>query len=145
MERRRFVKSLLAAGLIAPRAQAQSAPDWGGPVLDTHLHLRKDADSCLTHMQGCGVTNAILLTPAADQERAKQEMERRPGRFARSVRTDPAMSGADKVLRDASTEAESYNSNFACTIRSRLQPLRSRHKVLQHLLSVDLLKRLAMS
>lgn len=101
MERRRFVKSLLAAGLIMPRVQAQSAPDWGGPVLDTHLHLRKDADSCFTHMQGCGVTHAILLTPAADQDRAKQEMERRPDRFARSVRTDPTVSGADKVLRDA--------------------------------------------
>ena len=101
MERRRFVKSLLTAGLIAPRVQAQSAPDWGAPVLDTHLHLRKDAASCLTHMQGCGVTNAILLTPATDQDRAKQEMERRPGRFARSVRTDPTVSGADKVLRDA--------------------------------------------
>ena len=101
MERRQFVKSLLAAGLIAPRVQAQSAPDWGGPVLDTHLHLRKDADSCLTHMQGCGVTHVILLTPATDQDRAKQEMERRPGRFARSVRTDPTVAGADQVLRDA--------------------------------------------
>ena len=101
MERRQFVKSLLAAGLIARRVQAQSAPDWGSPVLDTHLHLRKDATSCLTHMQGCGVTNAILLTPATDQDRAKQEMERRPGRFARSVRTDPTVSGADQVLRDA--------------------------------------------
>src|SRR5262245_42829103 len=101
MERRQFVKSLLAAGLIAPRLQAQSAPDWGGPVLDTHLHLRRDADSCFTHMQGCGVTNAILLTSAADQDKAKQEMEHRPGRFARSVRTDPTLSGSDKVLRDA--------------------------------------------
>jgi predicted TIM-barrel fold metal-dependent hydrolase len=101
MERRRFVKSLLTAGLIAPRVQAQSAPDWSGPVLDTHLHLRKDANSCFTHMQGCGVTNAVLLTPATDQDRAKQEMERRPGRFGRSVRTDPTVSGADQVLRDA--------------------------------------------
>ena len=68
MERRRFVKSLLVAGLIAPRVQAQSAPDWGGPVLDTHLHLRKDANSCFTNMHW-GVTNAILLTPATDQDR----------------------------------------------------------------------------
>ena len=101
MERRRFVKCLLGAGVIAPYVHAQPAPDWGGPVLDTHLHLRKDADACFTHMQGCGVTNAILLTPATDQERAKQEMERRPGRFARSVRTDPTVPDADKVLRDA--------------------------------------------
>src|SRR6186713_979578 len=101
MERRRFVKSLLAAGLIAPRVQAQSAPDWGGPILDTHLHLRKDADACFTHMQGCGVSNAVLLTPASYQDRAKQEMNRRPGRFTRSVRTDPSAPDADKVLRDA--------------------------------------------
>ena len=101
MERRQFVKSLLGAASVAPFVHAQSAPDWGCPVLDTHLHLRRDADACFTHMQGCGVTNAILLTPATDQDRAKQEMERRPGRFARSVRTDPAVPDADTVLRDA--------------------------------------------
>jgi predicted TIM-barrel fold metal-dependent hydrolase len=92
---------MLAAGFVVPRSHAQSAPDWGGQVLDTHLHLRKDADACWTHMRGCGVTNAVLLTRAADQDRSKQEMERRPGRFARSVSTDPTVPGADKVLRDA--------------------------------------------
>lgn len=101
MKRRRFVQSLLAAGVVAPYARAQSAPDWGGPVLDTHLHLRKDPAACLMHMQGCGVTNAVLLTRAADQGRAKQEMERRPGRYARSVSADPSAPDADKVLREA--------------------------------------------
>jgi predicted TIM-barrel fold metal-dependent hydrolase len=101
MDRRRFVQSALGAAVVAPYVHAQSAPDWGGPVLDTHLHLRSDADACYTHMQGCGVSNAILLTPASDQDRAKQEMERRPGRFARSVRTDPTAPDADKILRDA--------------------------------------------
>jgi uncharacterized protein len=101
MERRHFVKSLLGAGIVAPYVHAQPAPVWGCPVLDTHLHLRKDSDACFTHMQGCGVTNAILLTPATEEDRAKQEMDRRPGRFARSVRTDPTVPDADKVLRDA--------------------------------------------
>ena len=101
MKRRHFVKSLLGAGIVAPYVHAQSAPVWGCPVLDTHLHLRKDSDACFTHMQGCGVTNAILLTPATEEDRAKQEMDRRPGRFARSVRTDPTVPDADKVLRDA--------------------------------------------
>ena len=101
MKRRHFVKSLLGAGIVAPYVHAQSAPVWGCPVLDTHLHLRKDSDACFTHMQGCGVTNAILLTPATEEDRAKQEMDRRPGRFARSVRTDPTLPDADKVLRDA--------------------------------------------
>jgi predicted TIM-barrel fold metal-dependent hydrolase len=101
MERRHFVKSLLGAGLLAPYAQAEPAPDWGGPVLDTHLHLRRDPDACFTHMQGCGVTNAILLTRATDQGRAKQEIERRPGRFARSVSADPTAPDAGRILRDA--------------------------------------------
>ena len=101
MERRQFLKSLLGVGIVAPYVHAQSEPDWGCPVLDTHLHLRKDADACFTHMQGCGVTNAILLTPATAEGRAKEEMEHRPGRFARSVTTDPTAPDADKVLRDA--------------------------------------------
>ena len=102
MDRRRFLKSaVVGVGVVAPHLHAQSPPDWGGPVLDTHLHLRANADACFTHMQGCGVSNAVLLTPAGDQDRAKQEMERRPGRFARSVRTDPTLPDADKVLRDA--------------------------------------------
>jgi predicted TIM-barrel fold metal-dependent hydrolase len=70
-------------------------------VVDTHLHLRRDADECFTHMQGCGVTHAVLLTSAKDEERAKQEMDRRPGRFARSVSADPAGADADLVFRDA--------------------------------------------
>jgi predicted TIM-barrel fold metal-dependent hydrolase len=47
------------------------------------------------------VTNAILLTRASDEDKAKSEMEKRPGRFARSVSTDPAPFGAGEVLRHA--------------------------------------------
>ncbi len=100
MRRRTFLKSILPAA-AAQHLAAQTDRPWGGPVLDTHLHLRADADACFTHMQGCGATNAVLLTRAADQERAKAEMERRPGHFVRSVSTDPSQADADKVLRDA--------------------------------------------
>lgn len=101
MKRRELLQSMAAAGVTAELLQAQAAPDWGGPVLDAHLHLRKDAGGCWTHMLGCGVTQAVLLTRAADQERATQEMERRPGRYARSVSTDPAAPDMEKVLRAA--------------------------------------------
>jgi predicted TIM-barrel fold metal-dependent hydrolase len=101
MQRRTFLKSILPAAAAAQQLAAQADLPWGGPVLDTHLHLRANADACFTHMQGCGVTNAVLLTPAADQERAKAEMERRPGHFVRSVRTDPTQPGADKILGEA--------------------------------------------
>ena len=101
MQRRTFLKTILPAVVGARYVKAQSEVSKGGPVLDTHLHLRADADACFTHMKGCGVTNAVLLTPAADEERAKAEMEKRPGHFVRSVRVDPALPDANQILRAA--------------------------------------------
>ena len=77
---------------------------WGGPVLDTHLHLRRDPESCFAHMQGCGVTNAVLLTRDADEEKAKGEMEKHPGVFVRSVAADPSQPNAEEVFRKAIRE-----------------------------------------
>lgn len=103
MERRTFLKASISAFALG-KGFSQSEVDWGGPVLDTHLHLRKDPDSCFTHLQGCGVTKAVLLTSAKDQYQAKQEMARRPRVFVRSVSTDPAQSGAVEVIRRALRE-----------------------------------------
>jgi predicted TIM-barrel fold metal-dependent hydrolase len=100
MERRAFLKTTLGA-LAAADVFALPKSLWGGPVLDTHLHLRRDPDSCYTHLEGCGVTNAVLLTRAPDEDKAKAEMAKRPGVFARSVATDPAQPGADQVIRKA--------------------------------------------
>jgi predicted TIM-barrel fold metal-dependent hydrolase len=101
MQRRTFLKSMLPAAAAARHLAAQTDSPWGGPVLDTHLHLRGDADACFVHMQGCGVSNAVLLTRAQDEDRAKAEMERRPKHFVRSVSSDPSKPDADKMLRDA--------------------------------------------
>jgi len=70
-------------------------------VLDTHLHLRRDPDACFTHIKGCGVTKAVLLTRASDEGKAKEEIKRRPDHFVRSVATDPAEVDAAKVLKNA--------------------------------------------
>lgn len=101
MQRRTFLKSIAAAAAAPRWMAAQPDLSWGGPVLDTHLHLRRDADGCFGHIQGSGVTKAVLLSPASEQGRAKEEMERRPGRFARSVSADPARPDADGLIRDA--------------------------------------------
>jgi len=102
MERRTFLQSALPLA-AAPLLTAQTPPDWGSTVLDTHLHLRRDSGACLTHMKGCGVSHAVLLTGAPDQDRAKKEMELYPNRFVRSVRTDPATADASDILRTALT------------------------------------------
>jgi predicted TIM-barrel fold metal-dependent hydrolase len=100
MKRRTFLKAALAAAPVTG-LWSQAEATWGGPVLDTHLHLRRDPDSCFTHVQGCGVTKAVLLTRAPDEDQAKEEMEKRPGRFVRSVAADPAQPDAAQVFRKA--------------------------------------------
>jgi hypothetical protein len=100
MQRRTFLQAALAAATVTT-GQSQPEVLWGGPVLDTHLHLRKDPDACFVHIQGCGVTNAVLLTRAPDEEKAKAEMEKRAGYFARSVAVDPAAPDAEQVVRAA--------------------------------------------
>jgi predicted TIM-barrel fold metal-dependent hydrolase len=104
MQRRTFLQAALAAAAapsLWPQTEPASSPLWGGPVLDTHLHLRRDPDACFTHIQGCGVTNAVLLTPANSEDKAKEEIAKRPGHFVRSVSTDPAKPDADQVIRKA--------------------------------------------
>lgn len=101
MQRRTFFKSILSAAAAAPLVTGQPDSPWGGPVLDAHLHLRRDAEACFTHIRGCGVTNAVLLTPASEESRAKEEMARRPQHFVRSVSADPALPDASRMLRDA--------------------------------------------
>ncbi len=98
MQRRSFLKAALTATVIRG-ARGQAVPIWPNPVLDTHLHLRAEPDACFTHMQGCGVTHAVLLTRDADEEKAKAEMGKRPGHFARSVSADPAAPNASETFR----------------------------------------------
>lgn len=100
MQRRTFLKAA-ALGTLAADLWPQAESIWGGPVLDTHLHLRRDPDSCFTHIQGCGVTNAVLLTRAEDEEKAKEEMAKRPGHFVRSVAGDPAQADMVSIFKQA--------------------------------------------
>lgn len=100
MHRRSFLKSALTAA-AASKLWPDSPLVWGGPVLDTHLHLRQDPDSCFTHIQGCGVTQAVLLTRANDEGKAKAEITKRLGRFVRSVSTDPSQPDAGDIIRGA--------------------------------------------
>ena len=86
--RRHFIQSAIAAA-AASQLQAQSpAPDWGGPVLDIHLHYRPGLDTNLEHMKGCGVSNAVLLTQASAEEQVKATIAAHPKNFVRFVSAD---------------------------------------------------------
>lgn len=89
-------RTFLAAAAVSPLLGAETER-----VLDTHLHFRADPESCFAHMQGSGVTHAVLLTHATDEEKAKSAVARHPGLFARSVEVDPAAPGAEQILRKA--------------------------------------------
>jgi predicted TIM-barrel fold metal-dependent hydrolase len=96
MNRRTFLQS---AALAACPLLAQDAPNWGGNVLDMHLHTRREPDAEWKHMQGCGVTHANLLTQAAAEEHAKEVMAKRPDRFRRFISVDVTRPDAIEVLR----------------------------------------------
>jgi len=100
IRRRTFLKTAMAAA-AAHGLSAQTTYEWGGPVLDTHLHLRRVAEDCYTHMVGCGVTHAVLLTPAPQEAAAKAEMEKRPGHFVRSVSADPSKAEGLTAIKSA--------------------------------------------
>jgi uncharacterized protein len=73
-----------AAAATASRILAQPAGEWGSPVLDMHLHFRGN-DANFAHIEGCGVTMANLLTPAAQDGGAREAMTKHPGRYIRFV------------------------------------------------------------
>src|SRR5436305_13459377 len=106
MNRRQFLGTAAAATASrlaaqdAPQNAPQDAPDWGGNVLDVHLHPRQQPDGEWAHMQGCGVTHAVLLTQDAAEEHSKEAMAKRPGRFIRFVSVNPAREDAIQVLRN---------------------------------------------
>ena len=98
LNRREFIASAAAstASLLA-----QPAFEWGGTVLDVHLHLRQDAESNLAHITGSGVTKAVLLTRVEAVERARGLAEKYPGRFVWFVSAEVMKPENDALLTKA--------------------------------------------
>jgi predicted TIM-barrel fold metal-dependent hydrolase len=120
ISRRQFAASIAAAS-IAGRLRAQvssSAPDWGGPVIDVHLHLRRGLDADMIHMQGCGVSNANLLSRHDSAEQVREMEAKYPGRFIWAAGTDVTNPHAADLLRDAlksgATGLGEIKSHVAC-------------------------------
>lgn len=80
LNRRQFTKAL-AAVLPAAALTAQSTDEWGGPIVDCHHHLRRTPEANITHMDGCGVSNAMVLAWATAGPQMSALKEKYPGRF----------------------------------------------------------------
>jgi len=97
LNRRQFLGSAAAAAIS--RANAQSTSEWGGPVLDIHLHPRRDEGGELNHVNGSGVTKAVLLTGSAMAEHSQAVVAGNPARFVWFVGTDLTKPDAIGILR----------------------------------------------
>ncbi|MBI2687616.1 MAG: amidohydrolase family protein [Acidobacteria bacterium] len=96
MNRREFLGAAAVASLAA-----QQGGEWGGPVVDIHLHPRRTAGDSFLHVEGCGATRAVLLTNLRDADKAKGEIALRPDRFIWFAATDPSQPGNFEALQKA--------------------------------------------
>lgn len=110
IHRRRFLGTVTAASALASlhlsseALDAQSlsdVPDWGGPVLDNHLHLRRGLDANMVHMLGCGVTHADLLSRENSAEQVRAIQAKYPGKFVWSAGTNLTNPEAPALLSKA--------------------------------------------
>src|SRR6476660_759952 len=60
--RRVFIRNIAAAASALPLvAQETSRSEWGGPVVDCHHHMRRTPEANIAHLDGSGMSNAMLL------------------------------------------------------------------------------------
>ena len=97
LSRRTLLKS--AAAFAIPVMAAES--EWGGPVIDIHLHPRPTPPENLAHVEGCGATAAVLLTNYAAEAQAKATMDTYPGRFYRFISIDVTRPDAVELFTKA--------------------------------------------
>ena len=94
LNRRTFLQAAASAALL----NAQSSGEWGSPVIDIHLHGRRQLVDNLMHLDGAGILRAVLLTDAA-QDAAAAAMP--ADRFTRFTSVNVARADAIEVLRRA--------------------------------------------
>jgi uncharacterized protein len=102
MNRRQFLGMAAAATACSySRVLAGAQNGWSGPVLDIHSHLRQGLDANMAHMEGCGVTDAVLLARASASEQIKAIQAKYPKRFVWAATTDITNPDAAETLTKA--------------------------------------------
>src|ERR1700719_3172059 len=97
MLRRHFIKTVLATAALSDVEAADT--QWGNPVLDIHLHPRRDNAAEIDHLEGAGVRKAVLLPGGGSIERATSVMAQYPDRFVRFANADVRAPAAPDLIR----------------------------------------------
>ena len=82
-------------------AAALAAPLVPKSVVDCHFHLRQGLDANWVHMQGCEVSNALLLARANATEQIQAMQAKYPGVFTWAASTDITRPEAEEILKTA--------------------------------------------
>jgi predicted TIM-barrel fold metal-dependent hydrolase len=80
--RREFSQAVagLVSATIASRAQTPSS-DWGASIIDCHHHLRRTPEANVAHLDGSGMSNALVLARESSADQMRVLQEKYPGRF----------------------------------------------------------------
>ena len=101
MTRRQFTQGM--AGIAAGQISAQTIPgEWGGRVVDCHHHPRRTPEANTAHLDGAGITNAMLLARGDYAEQFAELRAKYPGRYLGwFAGTDVSGPDASKILEQA--------------------------------------------
>ena len=97
MLRRQFIQGVLATAAVS--AGETTGTSWGSPVLDIHLHPRRDNIAEIDHLEGAGVRKAVLLPGGGSVERATSVMAQYPDRFVRFINADVHAPASADLIR----------------------------------------------
>jgi len=79
MNRRQFTQTLAAAAAV--RLHAQTSDPWAGAsIVDCHHHLRRTPEANIAHLDGAGISNAMILARADSAEAMAAIQAKYPGR-----------------------------------------------------------------
>jgi uncharacterized protein len=100
LHRREFITGACALAVVRPGAHAQS--ERGGPVVDCHHHPRRTPEANTAHLDGAGITNAMLLARGDYSEQFAALRAKYPGRYLGWFgSTDARNADAPKLLEQA--------------------------------------------
>jgi uncharacterized protein len=78
--RRQFGQAIAGAASAQLFAQTGGG-EWGGPIVDCHHHARRTPEANTAHLDGAGISNAMLLARAGYAEQFAALLAKYPGRY----------------------------------------------------------------